>query len=104
MTFLCPQARPLAALVLLLTSAFPLAAAAAPADGAAPPPAAGESFSESIQVSVVTLDFFVTDKRGNPTPGLQREVFPVLEDGKPVEISNFFAETERAGAVVSAAG
>ena len=96
MTFLHPQARLLAAMALLLTSTSPLAAEAVPA---AP---AGETFNDSIQVSVVTLDVFVTDKRGKPITGLRKEDFTVLEDGKPVEISNFFAETERAGTVASA--
>ena len=96
MTFFRPQARLLAAMALLLTSTSPLAAETVPA---AP---ASETFRDSIQVSVVTLDVFVTDKRGKPIPGLQKEDFTILEDGKPVEISNFFAETERAGTVVSA--
>ena len=96
MTFRSPRARLLAAVTLLLASTFPLAAEAVPA---AP---AGETFRDAIQVSVVTLDVFVTDKRGKPIPGLQKEDFTVLEDGRPVEISNFFAETERAGTVASA--
>ncbi|HEY3567795.1 MAG TPA: VWA domain-containing protein, partial [Thermoanaerobaculia bacterium] len=72
------------ALGLLLAPALALAAGEAPA---------GESFKESIEVSVVNLDVYVTDKKGQPIDGLKKEDFQVLEDGKPVEISNFFAES-----------
>jgi VWFA-related protein len=71
---------------------------------AAGEPPAGESFKESIEVSVVNLDVYVTDKKGQPVTGLKKEDFQVLEDGRPVEISNFFAEsrgTEPAAAAVS---
>src|SRR5436309_10532217 len=60
---------------------------------AAGEPPAGESFKESIEVSVVNLDVYVTDKKGQPVTGLKKEDFQVLEDGRPVEISNFFAES-----------
>ena len=87
--------RPFAALALGLLLLPP------PALRAAGPPAA-ESFSESIQVSVVNLDVFVTDAAGKPVPGLRQEDFTVLEDGKPVEVSNFSAESGRPGAAVPA--
>ncbi|HEY4590970.1 MAG TPA: hypothetical protein VIJ61_01100, partial [Thermoanaerobaculia bacterium] len=54
---------------------------------------AGESFKESIEVSVVNLDVYVTDKKGQPITGLKKEDFQVFEDGNPVEITNFFAES-----------
>jgi VWFA-related protein len=60
---------------------------------AAGEPPAAESFKESIEVSVVNLDVYVTDKKGQPITGLKKEDFQVLEDGRPVEISNFFAES-----------
>lgn len=56
-------------------------------------PAPEESFTEAIEVSVVNLDVFVTDKKGQPITGLKREDFEVYEDGKPVEITNFYAES-----------
>ncbi|HEY0512159.1 MAG TPA: VWA domain-containing protein [Thermoanaerobaculia bacterium] len=92
-----PWTRPLAGIVLglLLAPALPLAAQEAE-----------ESFSETVQVSVVNLDVFVTDKKGQPVTGLRKEDFEVLEDGKPVEISNFYAEsggTAPAAPAVSAA-
>jgi VWFA-related protein len=62
-----------------------------------------ESFGESIEVSVVNLDVFVTDKKGQPLNGLKKEDFEILEDGRPVEISNFYTES-RPGASASSAG
>jgi len=59
---------------------------------AAPASAQEETFEEKIEVSVVNLEVFITDKKGVPIPDLRREDFEVLEDGKPVEITNFYAE------------
>ena len=53
-----------------------------------------ESFSESIKVNVVNLEVFVTDKKGKPITGLKKEDFEVYEDGKPVAITNFYAESQ----------
>ncbi|MFL6236170.1 MAG: VWA domain-containing protein, partial [Thermoanaerobaculia bacterium] len=85
------------ALGLLLAPALPLLAAGEPP--------AGESFKDSIEVSVVNLDVYVTDKAGKPVTGLKKEDFQVFEDGQPVEISNFYAEsrgTAPAASTVSA--
>jgi VWFA-related protein len=66
---------------------------------------ADETFEETIEVSVVNLEVFVTGKNGEPIPDLRREDFQVLEDGKPVEITNFLAETGPVpAAAVAAAG
>ncbi len=54
---------------------------------------AEETFTDEIEVSLVNLEVVVTDKKGKSVPGLRREDFQVLEDGKPVEITNFYAET-----------
>jgi VWFA-related protein len=72
--------------------ALGLLLASIPSHAAEEPPA-GESFKESIEVSVVNLDVYVTDKKGEPITGLKKEDFQVFEDGNPVEISNFFAES-----------
>ncbi|HEY0554940.1 MAG TPA: VWA domain-containing protein [Thermoanaerobaculia bacterium] len=91
MNRLCRRSRPVAglALALLLTPALPLAAQK-PVDRKAAGP---ETFGEAIDVSVVNVDVFVTDKRGKPIAGLRKEDFEALEDGKPVPISNFTAES-----------
>lgn len=55
---------------------------------------AEEEFSEEIEVSLVNLEVVVTDRQGKPIPGLAKEDFEVLEDGKTVEITNFYAEAK----------
>ena len=57
----------------------------------APPPE--ESFADEIEVSLVNLEVVVTDKKGKPLAGLAREDFEVYEDGKLVELTNFYAES-----------
>ena len=86
---------------------------AAPAEAAgekapaAAPPAAGEPaepaeaavpsaeelgvFVDTLEVSVVNVEVYVTDKKGNRITGLSRGDFTILEDGKPMEITNFYA-------------
>jgi VWFA-related protein len=64
-----------------------------------PPPAEEPTFFEAIDVNVVSIDVVVTDRKGVPVTGLKQEDFEVLEDGKPVEVTNFYAE-----AVVAASG
>ena len=53
-------------------------------------PTAGQ-VSELIEVSVVNVDAFVSDRRGNPVSGLERADFEVLLDGVAVPIVNFYA-------------
>ena len=72
-------------LVLLLTLSLALLR---------PPHANGQAepgYSESIDVQVTNLEAFVTDKSGRRVTGLTREDFQVLEDGRPVDVTNFFA-------------
>jgi VWFA-related protein len=57
----------------------------------AAPAAGGENFIESVDVTVVNVDVFVTDKQGKRVTGLNREDFELSEDGKPVKITNFYA-------------
>lgn len=74
-----------------------MAASAAAAFGGAqedPPVDTDTSFVGRVQVSVVNVDVYVTDRDGNPVTGLTAEDFEVLEDGKPVEITNFYAVEE----------
>ncbi len=46
--------------------------------------------SEIIDVRVVNLEVVVTDKKGQPIEGLTREDFEISEDGRPMELTNFF--------------
>jgi VWFA-related protein len=66
---------------------------ALPAAGPPPPSPSSPSasFSESVDVQVVNVEIYVTDRNGKPVPGLKREDFELREDGKPVVLSNFYA-------------
>jgi VWFA-related protein len=46
-------------------------------------------FGEHLDVNVVNVEAYVTDRDGRPVRGLQRGDFTLLEDGKPVQITNF---------------
>lgn len=48
-------------------------------------------FVDTIDVNVVNVDVYVTDKKGNPVKGLTKDDFLLFEDGRPVEITNFYA-------------
>lgn len=78
-----PRTLSLAALLVLLLAPAPPARAQTPAEG----------FTDEIEVSLVNLEVVVADKKGKPMAGLTREDFEVFEDGKPVEITNFYAES-----------
>jgi VWFA-related protein len=47
-------------------------------------------FVERVEVNVVNIEVFVTDAAGRQVTGLTKEDFQVFEDGRPVEITNFF--------------
>jgi VWFA-related protein len=57
-----------------------------PADQA---PVGGLEFIDEVRVTVVNVDVFVRDGKGRPVEDLGRDDFRLLQDGKPVEISNF---------------
>ena len=46
-------------------------------------------FPDTINVEVVEIDVMVTDRRGRPVRGLERDDFELTVDGRPVQISNF---------------
>jgi VWFA-related protein len=49
---------------------------------------------ETVQVNIVNVEIVVTDREGRPIPGLGSEDFELFEDGKPVQITNFYAAVE----------
>lgn len=51
------------------------------------------AFVETVDVSVVNVDVYVTDRQGNPVTGLTRGDFELRVDGKPESITNFYAVT-----------
>jgi VWFA-related protein len=81
--------------------------AAAPAAKAPARPAAAQSFGESVDVSVVNVEVYATDKSGHRVTGLSKDDFELLEDGKKVPISNFevvAADAPTAAAIGPTAG
>ncbi len=73
-------------LALLATAQEP-SPAAPPAEPA--PDAPEEVFFDRVAVDIVNVEVYVTDKDGEPVPGLSRDDFLVTEDGAPMEIVNF---------------
>ncbi len=61
---------------------------------AAPAQETEPSFFESIDVNVVNVEVYVTGKDGRRVQDLTQDDFQILEDGKPVEITNFYAISE----------
>ena len=53
------------------------------------------AYVETVDVTVVNLDVYVTDKMGVPITGLTRDDFEIFENGRPVAITNFFAVEDR---------
>ncbi|MEA2605165.1 MAG: hypothetical protein QOF89_6157 [Acidobacteriota bacterium] len=80
-------------LILLLFAVSLPATAQAPSE---------EPFAGQIDVSVVNLDVFVTDKQGKPVEGLEAKDFEVLEDGRPVKVTNFYHERRPTAAAPAA--
>ena len=54
-----------------------------------------EEFFESVDVRVVNVEVYVTDKKGTPILGLTADDFEVFEDKRPVQITNFYAVEDR---------
>ncbi len=77
-----------AALAALIFSPFPAVAQEATEPVADAP---AEDFFDVVEVEIVNVDVFVTDKQGQPVTGLERDDFVVFSDGRPVEITNFYA-------------
>jgi VWFA-related protein len=68
------------------------AASAQPDKAPAKPAQEEEGFVDTVNVSVVNVDVYVTEKKGgNRVNGLKREDFEIFEDGRPVAITNFYA-------------
>ena len=76
-----------APLLLLLLFGWPLAAQEPAPDEVS----TEEVFFDRVDLTVVNIEVFVTDKKGNRITGLTSDDFEVFEDGRPVEVSNFYA-------------
>ena len=53
-----------------------------------------EQFVDIVNVSVVNIDAYVTDKQGKVVTGLTKDDFQIFENGRPVEVTNFYAVNE----------
>ncbi|MCB1056960.1 MAG: VWA domain-containing protein [Acidobacteria bacterium] len=74
--------------LLCWTSALLAAAPLAAQDPDLPGPAI---FLDRTEVHVVNVEALVTDAEGRPVSGLTADDFEVLEDGRPVVVTNFYA-------------
>jgi VWFA-related protein len=86
--------------VLLLAAAvctLPL-----PAAEKAPAAPSLTSFGAALEVNVVNVEVYVTDRDGKRVTDLKRQDFTVSEDGKPVEVTNFAAISSGAAAAAAA--
>lgn len=54
-------------------------------------PGGDDFFFETVDVNVVNVEVYVTDKEGEPITGLKREDFELFEDKRPMTITNFYA-------------
>jgi VWFA-related protein len=81
-----PVARCLAAAVLFLAA---IVTGAAARDGATPSQDGASAFGDVVDVQLVNVEVWVTDRKGNPISGLTAADFEVLEDGEPVAVSYF---------------
>ncbi len=83
--------RTLRLLALTLLLLFGTHAAAQPPGGDEAKGQGQEFFADIINVNVVNVDVYVTDKKGNPVTGLTADDFQVFEDKRPMAITNFYA-------------
>jgi VWFA-related protein len=58
------------------------------------PAGAQPAFTETVDVNLVNVEVWVTDRQGNPVTGLEIDDFEVREDGKPVPLANFLEVRE----------
>jgi VWFA-related protein len=78
---------------VLLAACLLLPQLAGAGEPASPPPAAEGAglFFETLDVNVVNIDVYVTDRSGKRVSGLKKEDFEVYENKRPVAITNFYA-------------
>ncbi|MEM8931196.1 MAG: VWA domain-containing protein [Acidobacteriota bacterium] len=89
----------LAALPTSAEEATPEAAESSPVVRVTVDSGESASFDETVDVRLVNVEVYVTDRKGRPIEGLTADDFELFEDARPVEISHF---AERSGAIVEA--
>lgn len=75
----------------VLGSALALVAASLGAGTAFAAEETTSGFFERLDVTLVNIEVYVTDRQGNRIRGLTAEDFQVLEDGEPMTITHFYA-------------
>ncbi|MCP4202610.1 MAG: hypothetical protein GY769_11825, partial [bacterium] len=75
-----------------------LMAALAVTATAQPAPPDPAPFGESVDVQLINVEVWVTDRQGNAVTGLGLDDFEVREDGEPVGVTNFAEVRPRAPA------
>jgi len=60
--------------------------------------------SDTVDVTVVNVEVWVTDKKGNPVTDLSKEDFALRVDGKDVPITNFYSEGGASSGTAAASG
>lgn len=89
--------RPVAAASTVALSILALAGAALGQSASGEP---SSLFIDRVDVNIINVEVFVTDENGDRVKGLTVDDFEILEDGRPVEITNFYT-AERADRAVS---
>ncbi len=75
-------------LVTILTLFLLGAGSLAAQDEGLPP---SDVFVDTVDVNVVNVEVFVTDKKGNRVTGLKKKDFELYSEKKPIAITNFYA-------------
>ncbi|MEM9558357.1 MAG: VWA domain-containing protein [Acidobacteriota bacterium] len=81
-------------LPLLIAGLIASATSAQDAGGDPAEPTGQASFAEAVEVRIVNLDVYVTDRGGEPITGLGPSDFQLLVNGDEVEIANFYAQVD----------
>ena len=81
--------------IALALLAAALAVPAASQETAEPEAQPDGVFVETIDVQVVNLEVFVTDRKGERVSDLGKDDFEIYEDGRPMPITNFYAVSGR---------
>jgi len=81
-----------AALLVVLIGGVPaMAQQEAPSEPQSTLETQGPTFTDTVEVNVVSVYATVVDKKGNPVSGLTADDFVIEEAGNPMEITNFYA-------------
>ena len=88
-----PATRRFAILCILLLALGSFFAAGAGAQKPAKPQSVDqdEPFMDIVNVNVVNVDVYVTEKGGKRVTGLTKDDFEIYENGRPIQITNFYA-------------